>query len=105
MAYVHLKKDLDAHAVDWERRPRTLRPRTSPSPSPLTAFARTWQAALASVRTDLDAFSDAEADALMLSGYRMMDEEFRCSIRGFPTADAPAGWRFLSLDKLMSEVP
>ena len=33
------------------------------------------QERLAGLRTDLDSFSDAEAYALMLSGYRMADAE------------------------------
>jgi hypothetical protein len=73
--------------------------------TPLTTYGirKDIQAALAKIRTDLDGFSDAEADALMLSGYRMMQEEFASSIHGFPvTGQAPADWRFLRIDKLVS---
>jgi hypothetical protein len=58
---------------------------------------------LASIRTDLDAFSDLESDTLMLSGYRMMQEEFQNCIQGFPvTSGAPVDWRFLQVDRFAS---
>jgi len=104
VAYVHLKKDLDAHPVDWID---CSDPSTPETQTVLTTYGirKDVQAALAAVRTDLDGFSDAEADALMLSGYRMMKEEYACSIRGFPvSAAAAAGWRFLRVEKLASAV-
>jgi predicted acylesterase/phospholipase RssA len=100
VAYIHLKKDLDAHPVDWIDCPD---PSTPQRQALLTTYGirKDVQAALAAIRTDLDAFSDAEADALMLSGYRMMQEEFAASIHGFPVA-APQSpdWRFLRIEKL-----
>ena len=100
VAYVHLKKDLDARPVDWVDCPD---PSTPETPTVLTSYGirKDVQAALASIRTDLDGFSDAEADALMLSGYRMMEEEFRTCIRGFPVLPAtPVPWRFRSVEPL-----
>jgi hypothetical protein len=102
VAYVHLKKDLDAQPVDWIDCPD---PSTPERPALLTTYGirKDVQTALASIRTDLDGFSDTEADALMLSGYRMIEEEFAASIHGFPVA-APAAtnWRFLRVEKLAS---
>ncbi len=104
VAYVHLKKDLDAQTVDWIgcSDPSVPEPKTL-----LTTYGirKDVQTALASIRTDLDAFSDAEADTLMLSGYRTMQEEFQTCIKGFPPASAPAaGWTFLRVDCLASAV-
>jgi hypothetical protein len=98
VAYVHLKRDLDAHEVDWIDCPD---PSVPEQPSLLTTYGirKDVQTALASIRTDLDAFSNAEADTLMLSGYRMMQEEYRACIKGFPEAPAPApGWTFLKVE-------
>jgi predicted acylesterase/phospholipase RssA len=104
VAYVHLKKDLDAQPVDWIdcEDPSTPEPK-----SVLTTYGirKDVQAALASIRTDLDAFSTVEADALMLSGYRMMQEEYSTCIRGFPPAPPGlAPWPFLAVDRLASAV-
>lgn len=57
------------------------------------------QALLARVRTDLDAFSELEAHALMLSGYRMAQHSFGPALADFPTEPAAApGWKFLAVD-------
>jgi len=104
VAYVHLKKDLDAQPVDWI----DCADPSNPEPKcVLTSYGirKDVQAALASIRTDLDAFSTTEADALMLSGYRMMQEEYSTCIRGFPTAPPGlAPWSFLAVDRLASAV-
>jgi predicted acylesterase/phospholipase RssA len=104
VAYVHLKKDLDSQPVDWVDCPD---PSTPEQPAILTTYGirKDVQQALASIRTDLDGFSDAEADALMLSGYHMMREEFAACIRGFPvTSSTAAPWRFREIEKLASAV-
>ena len=102
VAYVHLKKDLDPQPVDWIDCP-------DPSPPVLQTVLTTYgvrkdvQSALAAIRTDLDAFSDAEADALMFSGYSMMRQELAASIHGFPKpAESGADWRFLRIGALVS---
>ncbi|HWC96708.1 MAG TPA: patatin-like phospholipase family protein [Candidatus Sulfopaludibacter sp.] len=104
LAYVHLKKDLDARSIDW----LGCSDPTAPEPKNiLTTYGvrKDVQAALAAIRTDLDAFSNTEADALMLSGYRMMQEEFQTCISGFPVeAAAPVDWSFLSVDRLAGGV-
>jgi hypothetical protein len=104
VAFVHLKRDLDARPVDWLDCPD---PSTPEQPTLLTTYGirKDVQAALAAIRTDLDGFSDIESDALMLSGYRMMKEEFQTSIRGFPSPSPEAvAWRFLRVEKLASAV-
>lgn len=104
VAYVHLKKDLDAEKVDWVDCPD---PSTPEKRDVLTTYRvrKDLQTLAAAIRTDLDAFSDAEADLLMFSGYQMMTEEFRASIKGFPVAgSSPLNWRFRSIEKLASSV-
>ena len=50
------------------------------------------QRRLAAIRTDLDTFCDQEADALMLSGYRMTVSEYRRAFNSAPVATEE--WRF-----------
>jgi hypothetical protein len=114
LMFVHLKEDLDVDPVDWvdcldpsdadddDARPPSRR-------GPLTSYgiAKELQQALASVRTDLDSFSDVESYALMTSAYRMVEHAFdegKC-VEGF---DAPetgeVDWDFLSVEGGMKGV-
>ena len=103
LMYVHLKRDLDARPVDWVG---------CPDPSPpsrhalLTRYGirKDVQALIAGIRTDLDSFADAEADALMLSGYCMTGVEFARSIQGFPVPrDHETSWRFRDLQPIAGD--
>ena len=78
---VHLKKGLPAPPLDWSRCQEPwdpeddalpLQDRTGRSPYRIDEDV---QRALAQLRTDLDAFSDDEAYALMAAGYRMSEHE------------------------------
>jgi predicted acylesterase/phospholipase RssA/tetratricopeptide (TPR) repeat protein len=105
VAYVHLKKDLDAKLVDWIDSPD---PSTPGKTQVLTSYGirKDVQELLATIRTDLDSFSNAEADALMLSGYRMFTEEFAQCITGFPVANHTGNWRFRDIEPVItSEKP
>jgi predicted acylesterase/phospholipase RssA len=111
LMYVHLKKELEGEPVDWLGSP-DLAPR--PKVEEVTGYGmrRDVQMLLAGIRTDLDAFSDCEADALMLSGYLMTRSEFGASIEHFPVSEEPApAWRFLSIqpiagtEKLSPDLP
>ncbi len=108
LMFIHLKKDLDADPVDWtgcedpveasdDARPASRR-------GELTSYGirKEIQRALAAIRTDLDCFNEVEAFALMLSGYRMTEEEFPRSIPSFPRSSrANSNWRFLSIGRVM----
>jgi len=59
------------------------------------------QAALAGIRTDLDSFSDAEAHALMASGY-LMTRAYADGIRSFPQHPGTAHqWDFLAIESAL----
>ncbi len=110
--FIHLKMDLDADPVNWvgsdephqtseDARPPELR-------GPFTRYKirKSVQRLLAGIRTDLDSFNDAEAYALMLSGYRMTEFQFERSIRGFPEVsplqrDPP--WGFLEVEPILEK--
>lgn len=104
--FIHLKKGLESQAIDWTDC-------NDPSPQPEKYIATTdygidkdIQKKLAAIRTDLDAFNEVEANTLMLSGYLMTENEFRCRGRKEPESawsefdfDAYRGnWRFLELE-------
>jgi hypothetical protein len=107
--FVHLKDDLDVDPIDWvgcldpfdasdDSRPVYRR-------GPLTRYgiAKDIQELLAGVRTDLDSFSDVESFALMTSGYRMTEHEFRHSrcIEGFDEPAEQHPWDFLTVEEGM----
>src|SRR5215813_12001448 len=61
------------------------------------------QERLAAIRTDLDSFSDAEARALMISGYRMAESEMRRSLPELDQLDGAAmDWQFMKFDELLT---
>jgi len=100
LAFVHLKKGLQGPSVNW----RGCTDRSDVMPENLRTdygVRRDVQRLLAGIRTDLDSFSDIEADALMFSGYRMMEKEVE-ALEGFPNAAPPATpdtlWRFMRVE-------
>jgi predicted acylesterase/phospholipase RssA/MinD-like ATPase involved in chromosome partitioning or flagellar assembly len=113
LMFLHLKKDLDVDPVDWvdcqdpsdaseEARPIDRR-------GILTRFGirKDVQGLLASIRTDLDSFTELEAYALMTSGYRMAQFDFRRSLAGsFPVSErVNLAWKFLEVEPLLSQGP
>ncbi len=112
MMFVHLKADLAVDPVDWldcpdryqasdESRPAALR-------GPLTSYGidKEVQKLLSGVRTDLDSFSDVEAGALMVSGYRMTEHAFKYSpdLPGFANSADTVPWDFLAVEHGMKVV-
>lgn len=102
LAVVHLRRGVEEPPVDWLgcTEPTRVEPR-----SVLTSFGvdRAIQRQLAAVRTDLDAFSEAECYALMVSGHRMMREQLRTSRVAGDTTPAPpqGGWPFEMVARAM----
>lgn len=109
LMFVHLKKDLDVDPVDWidcadphdaseEARPAAQR-------GVLTRYgiSKEMQRLLSEIRTDLDSFNDAEAFALMTSGFRMTELELERTITGFTAPASTVDWRFLAMDPLLRD--
>jgi predicted acylesterase/phospholipase RssA len=103
LMFIHLKKDLQVKSLDWIDCPD---PQDSDDQDfPLTTYGinKKAQERLAAIRTDLDSFSDAEARALMLSGYRMTEFELG---RRLPELDKSEGitaeWEFMKFDESLS---
>ena len=107
--FVHLKKDLAVGPVDWLECDLTKEspesegvPPESDKPTRYGVRANV-QNLLAGIRTDLDVFSEAEAYALMASGYQMTARYFPESIKSFNlTAPTDPRWQFLAVNRLVS---
>jgi predicted acylesterase/phospholipase RssA len=108
LMFIHLRKDLGVDPVDWENCPDPTGADDDESQPDgrrkiLTPYGmrKDVQKHLSAIRTDLDAFSDLEAFALMTSGYQMTAHEFDNpnSIAGFPApVEAVPRWDFLCVE-------
>jgi predicted acylesterase/phospholipase RssA len=109
LMFVHLKEDLDVDPVDWVDCPDPYQASDDSRPAArrglLTSYgiAKDVQTLLAGVRTDLDSFSDVEACALMVSGYRMTEHAFKYSedLPGFVDTADTEPWDFLAVEQGM----
>jgi hypothetical protein len=104
-AVVHLKQELLVAPRDWAGCDDPKE--TDDDSASLRSFTtygirRDVQRLLAGVRTDLDAFCDAEAMALMLSGYRMTDRRLALSPVWNTLKREPAAWPFQRLEPAMT---
>jgi predicted acylesterase/phospholipase RssA len=113
--FVHLKSELPADDVDWVRcdDPAPRKPRTPAS----YGVDNQIQRYVSEIRTDLDAFSEVEASALMASGYLMACAELESSVKrvasrrgngAFGALDVRADrgrWEFLKLEDKMALPP
>jgi predicted acylesterase/phospholipase RssA len=82
LMFLHMKEGLTAETVrrrDSQTSDEITRTTLAPS-----GVRRDFQRALAELRTDLDTFSDDEADGLMACGYQMADLSSKRSLRGLP---------------------
>lgn len=100
--FIHLTKDLEARPVTWIGPPEEH----VADPGPVTSYGidRKIQLKLAEVRTDLDSFSNAEAYALMTSGYRMTEHALvteNC-LPSLKPAGARQQWEFLAAEDALT---
>jgi predicted acylesterase/phospholipase RssA len=114
LMFVHLKKDLDSEIRNWAGNNERPDPPDDPQAKlpEQVVFAPTRygvlkhvQRKLSALRTDLDSFTDQEAYALMLSGYRMVDLEFATQLRHLsPNPDSKAEkWRFQQASDILQD--
>jgi hypothetical protein len=107
--FVHLKGDLDVDPVDWidcldpydpseDVRPLWRRDRYT-----RYGIGKDVQQLLSALRTDLDSFSEAEAFALMTSGYRMTEYQFKQGkcVEEFYLPEQNEQWKFLGIEDFM----
>jgi hypothetical protein len=103
---VHLKQELTVEPRDWAGcdDPKQHEGEDG-SGTTFTTYGirRDVQRLLAEVRTDLDSFCDAEAYALMISGYRMMNRQLSASPQWKALEHIPVEWPFQKLERAMRE--
>ncbi len=75
--FVHLRKDLDAPALDWVDCDNPSKPLKQPHCATGYGIDKGVQRQLSAIRTDLDSFGEVESFALMVSGYRMIERELQ----------------------------
>ncbi|HZQ56159.1 MAG TPA: patatin-like phospholipase family protein [Bryobacteraceae bacterium] len=103
LMYIHLKKGLESTPVDWIDSPDRAVRRSPGDVMTNYNVRRDVQTLLARVRTDLDSFSNCEADALMLSGYLMTRTDFDVCLPEFPVQRGVAhAWRFRDIASIVS---
>jgi hypothetical protein len=109
--FVHLKGDLNVDPIDWIDCLDPYDPREDVQPlwrrDRYTRYgiAKDVQQLLSALRTDLDSFSEAEAYALMTSGYRMTEFQFkqeRC-VEDFFEPEQNEPWKFLEIEDFMRD--
>jgi predicted acylesterase/phospholipase RssA len=125
LMFVHLKQDLGVSPLKWLGCKPHLAVSDFDHAAQRKGVATRYgvmkhiQRSLAAIRTDLDSFSDVEADALMASGYLMTkwrlatedDEGRRCvdgldlSGRGHGAKAEEVEWRFSHLTHFLGPVP
>ncbi|MFY9610158.1 MAG: tetratricopeptide repeat-containing protein [Blastocatellia bacterium] len=105
LTFVHLKQDLGAGPLDWikcnDRFEASDEARREEARGDLTSYGirKDIQQYLALMRTDLDSFSDAEAYALMMSGYAMTARAIPDDMKNAPQAGAAKeAWDFLQIE-------
>jgi len=109
--FVHLKGDLNVDPVDWIDCLDPYDPREDVQPlwrrDRYTRYGigKDVQQLLSALRTDLDSFSEAEAYALMTSGYRMTEFQFKQEgcVENFFTPTQPEPWKFLEIEDFMRD--
>ena len=101
--YMHLKQGLEVTPKDWiECDDPKENPLATTTAAQFTAYdvRKDVQRLLADIRTDLDSFCDAEAHALMTSGYKMAAHNLKQ--RGFALAEEHEHkWEFQYIERAM----
>ena len=99
--FVHLRKGLKVEDISWKDFPDKRTDDTDGTHDEMKThygIPKEAQHLFAAIRTDLDAFSDAEAYALMADGYLMTRTEFAEKIGG-PPDPASGNWPFQALSR------
>lgn len=107
MMFIHLTKDLESDPISWIGAEDEALKKKPTGPCTSYGVDRVIQKELAEVRTDLDSFSDAEAYALMTSGYLMAERAFlveRCAPTIPLQPQQNVHWRFLGARDALTNV-
>jgi predicted acylesterase/phospholipase RssA len=106
LMFVHMKAGLDADTIRRVSSQEAYQLQRAPLSE--SGVRKDFQGALAELRTDLDAFTQDESDALMACGYQMASKAFQRAqeqgeLRGLGRDPRPAQWPFSEmLDEIKS---
>lgn len=92
--FIHTKKELHTHPLDWVGCDEPPEASDDAPTDPCTSYGvdRIVQRKLSELRTDLDAFSEVEAYALMASGYLMARRELEVLQQRHTRDGQPGTW-------------
>ncbi len=95
--FVHLKKGLKPASIDWIKckDPGKELPHLNTMPY---GIDRELQDKIANLRTDLDTFTEVEANLLMLSGYLMTEHEFKLLDQKYHAQGKGGRWGGFQID-------
>ena len=101
LSLIHLRRGIDSRIL----RPRELASEPETPPEELTPFGvrRDVQRLIAGVRTDLDAFSSLEAQALALDGYRIAAAECARPPLDSARGDVDESWAGTTVPPLLAD--
>ncbi|HYI09374.1 MAG TPA: patatin-like phospholipase family protein [Thermoanaerobaculia bacterium] len=103
--FIHLTKDLESEIVPFVGEKHAGEKKQQLPETTSYGVDREVQKQLASIRTDLDSFSDAEAYALMMSAYLMTERSFlkeKCAPT-LPLNPTTADWQFLRVREAVTQ--
>jgi len=100
--FVHLRQGLEASPMNWEGHDEAVPVLPLAEASTHYGIAADLQARIALLRTDLDSFTEVEAYALMLSGYRMSEWQLTCLQAEHEKSGEPGTWGGFDIDAARS---
>lgn len=103
--FVHAKKELETVPLDWINCPDPQLPAKLADSVTSYGVDRELQKKIAGIRTDLDAFTEVEAYALMASGYRITKREFEVLQEQHRKGGNPGTWGGYDIDAAGVEWP
>jgi hypothetical protein len=103
--FVHLKQGLSTPPVDWLGCQDPQVPDEPNGNTTAYGIDRDVQRSLAQLRTDLDSFTEVEAYALMLSGYRITQKQFDALQAEHQRSGEPGTWGDFEIDAAGEDWP
>ena len=104
LIFVHMKDGLDAEPIRLRFVQESYRSQHRAPLSP-AGIRKDFQEAIANLRTDLDAFTSVESDALMAAGYQLakvaLERDLPPSLLDLASTDEPATWPF---DDMLADI-
>ena len=102
LVFFHLRQDLERPELTWNGGENKRQNEQDIGGTICYGVDKNVQVLLSRIRTDLDSFSEVEAQALMADGYLIAKSQINSNLAGQPQT-GPAGWRFLCVEPYLKE--